>query len=223
MAAPTSAVLSNIITGLDATPIIRPGVGQVSSLLQRYLATITPAATQAASVLSRLVRVPSNAIIERVAVAFDAVSTTTFTGNIGLWYSDNSNDGTSLLNAGNLTAISSTFFASAVAMGALVVPTDETFAASAVNATDGNYLPSQSFLPIWQAVANSLALQTTPTGAFTNVGQAAHFNTPSVGGVNYVRSDDPGGFFDICVQLTTAGVGAAFKFNMFVDVAAPGA
>lgn len=222
MAAPTSAVLSNIVTGLDATPIIRPSVGQVSSVLQRYLGTITPAATQAITVLDRMVRVPSNAIVENVKVCFDAVSTTTFTGNIGVWYSDDPRDGTGILNAGNLTAISSTFFASAVAMGALVVPTDETFAASAAAATDGNYLPSNSFLPLWQAIANSLSAQNSPTGPFTSTTQSLQFNTPSANGSVFVISKDPGGYFDIGVQLTTVGIGAAFKFNMFVDIAAPG-
>lgn len=217
--APTSATLSTLITGLDAVPVVRPNVGGGAfGRVQRIMSTITPTATQPITVLNRMLRIPSNAIVPKVSVCFDAVSTTTFTGNIGLWYSDLL-DGTTQVNAGNLTPISSAFFASAVAMGTLVTPTEETFAAAALAFTDANYVPSQSNMPIWQAVANLLALQTTPVGAFTvATGPQPNFTTPSAGGTVYVRSTDPGGFFDIGVQLTTVAIGAAFKFNMFADI-----
>ncbi len=95
---------------------------------------------------------------------------------------------------------------------------------NADSVTDGVYLPSQSNLPIWQAMANSIALQTTPTGAFTvATGPQPHFATASAGAVVYVRSDDPGGFFDIGIQYTTTGVTTNQKLTMFVDVIAPGA
>lgn len=234
--APTSAVSSSVITNYDAFPIVRPNAGNGgASVVQRIQATITPAASQAVTVLSRIVRVRSNAIINKVAVILDSAATT-LTGNVGIWYSD-TNDGTNPANQGNLTAISSAFFAYQLAMATftylpgtdpanvvgLSAPVDITFAAATLALTDGNYVPSQSGYPLWQAIANLLALQTTPVGAFTNSSQAPHFNTASAGGSVYVRSDDPGGFFDICLQLTTTGSVANKALTMMVDFTQPGA
>lgn len=243
--APTSSAKTTVITNLDAQPIVRPAGGPYNmSRLQRIIGTITPGASQATSVLSRLVRIPSNGIIQRVAILLDAAATT-LTGNVGLWYSDSAYDGTSIINQGNLTAISSSFFAYELVMAAFypaqsgaaghatepgdgtVVqlgqgPVDITFANAGGALTDGQYLPSQSNFPIWQAVANSLALQTTPVGAFTNSTQTNVFNTASAGGSVYVRSVDPGGFFDICLQLTSTGSVANVKTTLFVDIAVPG-
>lgn len=236
----TAAVKSTVITNLDASPILRPSVGAVGGVLQRYIATITPTNSQATTDLSRIVRIPSNCIVQRVAVLADV--TGTFVGNVGLWYSDDTRDGTGILNAGNLTAISSAFFANSLVMSTLfpsatstfadpvqnsVVyppgPVDITFASAAQAMTDGNYIPSQATFPIWQAVANSLALQTTPVGAFTNATQIAHFNTASAGASVFVRSDDPGGYFDICMQPTTQGGATGVKTTFFVDIVTPGA
>jgi hypothetical protein len=234
--APTTATNSGIITNLDATPIIRATSGfGAAGALQRAVGTITPTASQATSVLNRLVRIPSNAIVHRVAIICDTAPTT-LTGNIGLWYSDTSTDGTGTANVANLTAISSAFFASALAMATflylpgtdpsntigLSAPVDVTFAAQTLLFTDANYVPSQAVFPIWQAVANLLALQTTPVGAFTQTSQQAHFNTPSAGASVYVRSDDPGGYFDVCLQLTSTGSGANVKVTCMVDYINPG-
>ncbi len=233
--APTTAVRSDIITNLHSSPIVRPSAGSGGAcIVSRKQATITPATSAATSVLHRMVRIPSNAIVSRVAIILDAAATT-FTGDIGLWYSDD-DDGTSAINRGNLTAISSAFFASVHPMATytylvgtdpanvvgLAAPVDMTFAAATLAFTDGNYIPSQSGYPIWQAVANLLALQTTPVGAFTSSAQAAHFNTASAGGSVYVRSDDPGGFFDICIKLTTTGSAANVKTTLIVDFVNPG-
>src|SRR6266849_3069695 len=162
--APTTAVKSNVIANLSATPVVRSSSHAAGpGRLLRMSSTITPSATQATSVLARMVRVPSDAVIQKVAVIFDLCSAMTFTGDIGLWYSD-ANDGTGILNQGNLTAISSAFFASVLAMGTfaynpgtnpanvigLSAPVDVTFAASSLAFTDANYVPSQSVTPIWQ-------------------------------------------------------------------------
>jgi hypothetical protein len=233
VASPTTATNSGFVGNLDATPLpIRNNFGASGGRLVRFVGTITPTPSQAVSVLNRLVRIPSNLIVHRVAVILNSPATT-LTGNIGLWYSDNPNDGTALANVGNLTPISSAFFASALPLATyayvpgtdpaatvgLPAPVDITFAASSLAFTDANYVPSQMVNPIWQAVSNLLALQTTPVGAFclpTN-GPQAHFNTPSAGGVVYVQSDDPGGFFDIGLQLTTAGSAANQKVTCIVD------
>jgi uncharacterized RmlC-like cupin family protein len=232
--APTSSVKSNVITNYDASPIVRPSSGAGGrGRVERYQATITPAASQATTVLSRMVRIRSNAIVSRVAIILDTAATT-LTGNVGVWYSDQ-NDGTGVINQGNLTAISSAFFASVLAMATfsynpgtdpanvvgLSAPVDVTFAASSLAFTDANYVPSQSVNPIWLAIANLLALQTTPVGAFTSSSQAPHFQTASAGASVYVRSDDPGGFFDIGIQLTSTGSAANVPVTMYVDVVDP--
>lgn len=230
--APTTATLSSVLTNLDATPLVRASAGQGSpGYLKRVQATITPTASQATSVLNRIVRVPSNVIVSRLAVALDSAATT-LTGNVGVWYSDSTSDGTSVVNQGNLTAISSAFFVYQLAMATfcyvpgtdpsntigIAAPVDITFANSGGALTDGQYIPSQSNQPLWKAIANSLALQTTPVGAFTSSAQAVNFNTASAGGVVFVRSTDPGGFFDICLQLTTTGSAANVPVTFFLDV-----
>lgn len=233
--APTTATSSGVITNLNASPPVRQTFGSGGAgRLTRLIGQITPTASQATSVLNRLVRIPSNCYLHKVAIILDAAATT-LTGNIGLWYSDSTTDGTSTGNAGNLTAISSAFFAYQLPMATftylvgtdpanvvgLSAPVDVTFAAATLALTDANYVPSQMGNPIWQAVANLLALQTTPVGAFTSSAQAAHFNTASAGGSVYVRSDDPGGFFDIGLQLTTTGSGANVKLTCLVDIVEP--
>jgi hypothetical protein len=233
--APTTATNSAIITNLDATPIVRGTSGQgAPGRMIRMQGTITPTASQATSVLNRLVRIPSNASVQRVSIITDTAPTT-LTGNVGLWYSDDTRDGTSVINAGNLTAISSAFFCSALAMATflylpgtdpanvigLSAPVDITYAAQTLLFTDANYVPSQSNQPIWKAVANLLALQTTPVGAFTNSTIDQQFGTASAGGSVYVRSIDPGGYLDVCLQLTTQGSSANVKVTCFVDYTMP--
>jgi hypothetical protein len=248
-AAPTTNLIkSALITNLDASPIVRSSVGVVGGVLQRYFATVTPAASQATSDLIRMVRVPSNAIIQSVRLLFDTEPTTA-AADVGVWYSDTTMDGTSVTNVAFSTAatiypISGAFFASAIDIsdyfpsmtaafaqpsdGTNITPptwVDITFA-NATNAnsvTDGFYIPSQSYLPLWQAMANSIALQTTPlaNGAFIQTTQQPHFNTAS-GGTAFVRSDDPGGYFDICVKYTTTGSVTAKLLSMVVDLINPG-
>lgn len=229
--APTTAVKSTVITNLDASPMVRTTAGfGAQAPLVRVQSTMTPTASQATSVLMRFCRVPSNAIIQRVAIILDAAATT-LTGNVGVWFSDVA-DGTGLLNQGNLTAISSAFFCSALAMATfayvpgtdpanvvgLSAPVDITFANSGGAFTDGQYLPSESINPLWKAIADNLALQTTPVGPFTNASKSTpDFTTASAGGSVFVRSTDPGGFFDIGLQLTSTGSSANVKTTMIVD------
>lgn len=230
--APTTQTLSNVITNLDATPIVRARSGRgAPGRLIRQQSTITPTASQATSVLNRMVRVPSNCTVTRVALLCDTPPTT-LTGNVGVWYSDLTSDGTSGVNAGNLTAISSAFFAYQLAMATFAAvpgtdpsntvglgggPIEITYANSAGAMTDGQYIPSAGNQMLWKAIANSLALQTTPVGAFTSSSSQPHFLTASAGASVFVRSDDPGGFFDICLQLSSTGSGANVAVTLFVD------
>ncbi len=230
--APTTNLLkSAVITNLDATPILRPtiGAGAFGRVVQAR-AVVTPAAAQATTDLIRCVRIPSNLIVTKLSVILDA-AVTTLTGAFGLWFSDDTRDGTNPAYAGGLTAISSNFFSSALAMATfayvpgtdpanvigLSAPVDLTFAASGLAFVDANYIPSQSIYPIWQAVANLLALQTTPTGPFTQTSIQPHFQTASAGASVYVRSDDPGGYFDIGYQESTIGSSANKPMTVIVD------
>ncbi len=245
--APTTNLLkSAVITNLDATPILRPtiGAGAFGRVVQAR-AVVTPAAAQATTDLIRCVRIPSNLIVTKLSVILDA-AVTTLTGAFGLWFSDDTRDGTNPAYAGGLTAISSNFFSSALAMATFAyVPgtdpanviglsapvdltfsdnsttfsqmVDLTFAASGLAFVDANYIPSQSIYPIWQAVANLLALQTTPTGPFTQTSIQPHFQTASAGASVYVRSDDPGGYFDIGYQESTIGSSANKPMTVIVD------
>src|SRR6267154_6398634 len=178
----TSTGASATITNLDAQPQVRAsaGAGAPSRVIRQY-GTASLAINTATTNLTRLVRIPSNAIIQCVKVILDANPSTSLAGSLGLWYSDsvNETDGTSLINAGNLTAISSAFF-----MPATVIST-------------------------WAAVA---AATVTKSSIDSN------FGTASAGASVYVRSVDPGGFFDICYQETTTGVNtSAVKLTCFVD------
>jgi hypothetical protein len=216
--APTTSVKSSVITNLDASPLVRASAGQgAPGRLIRTVGLAVAPINMATSNMLRLVRIPSNCIVLCVRLMLDTAPSTSLTGAVGLWYSDSTTDGTSVINQGNLTAISSAFFLPATVIttwntpsGVATVtstgaPIDITFANAGGAYTDGQYIPSNATKPIWQAVATSLALQTTPVGAFTNSAIDTHFQTASAGASVYVRSDDPGGYFDICYQETTTG------------------
>ena len=161
--------------------------------------------------------------MQKVLIATDTHATT-LTGSVGLWYSD-ANDGTSLLNQGNLTAISSAFFIDTFAMATFLyqpgtypsnnigvtAPVEVTFGNQTGTNYDGVYLPSNSNVPVWQAVYNALVAvgTTNAAGAFTS----------SAGVISVTK--DPGGFFDIGLQLTSTGSSANVKVTMWVDLAVP--
>ena len=84
---------STIITGFDASPIVRPTAGQggaVHKVVQ--FATITGVTGDTSSYTYRMVRLPTNSMVHRVLVTND-VAVTTWAGSIGLYFSD-ANDGT---------------------------------------------------------------------------------------------------------------------------------
>jgi hypothetical protein len=218
--APTTATKTTVITNLDALPAVRPTAGQGgATVVYRSVGVGTIAINQATSALSRLVRIPSNAIVQSVKIVLDAAPSTSLVGNFGLWFSD-ANDGTSAANQGNLTAISSAFFADTITITTFNVgvttpfaPVDITFGNSGGTNYDGVYLPSQAINPIWQAVYNSLVgLTTNAAGAFTTA-SGQHYIP---GGASTMG--DPGGFFDICFQATSTGVNtSAVKILCIVD------
>lgn len=202
-AAPTSATLSTVITNLDASPQVRASAGQGApgrDIVAWGTASIS--ATQATTVATRLVRIPSNAIIKLVEICIElnGGTATTVTGNLGLLFSDNTLnlDGTGPLNVGSLTPFSSACFMYQKALAAVVTPTDVTFGNAAGNScTDGFYVPSASGAPIWQALTQGGPFPQT-AGTWAGLGATSLSTSPS-----YQLSADPGGFFDVFFQATT--------------------
>ena len=211
--APTSAVKSDIITGLDATPFSRFTAGQGGAgrvAVQSCVANI--GATQATTVAMRLLRIPTNAILKKLEVVLELAggTATTLTGALGLLWSDNSNDGTPANYVGSLTPASSSAFAATLAMaGYTLTWHDVTFQNVAGNsATDGFYVPSASEMPLWLALTQGGPAPQTP-GAWAGLG-AVSLSTNAL----YQLNSDPGGFFDVFFQATTTtSLSAAMNFT----------
>lgn len=165
------------ITSLDATPPVRTtaGKGGVARMLVNTGSTAALTTAGTSGGILRMVRVPSNAIIKRVAWAVDA-SVTTFDADIGVYYSDKA-DGTTMSNVANAnTAIDASFFANAVDMHTVQIGwTDITF-----KKVGAGYLPSKSNKELWDA----LALSSDPEGFFdicmTNTSTTSGAPVPSL-------------------------------------------
>jgi hypothetical protein len=202
--APTSATLSTVITNLDASPQVRSSGGQ-GAPARRVTAfgTAVITATQATTVATRLVRIPSNAIVKavRIGVELNGVTITTLTGAVGLLFSDNANnlDGTASLNVNTLKPFSSACFCYQKAFAAILSMTDVTWDSvqNESSVTDGFYVPSASGAPIWQALTQGGPF---PQAAGTWAGNGATTLSTSP---SYQLTQDPGGFLDVFFQATT--------------------
>lgn len=145
---PTEALKSTPITNADASPPVfsNPGMGARARVMEAdgWLTATTAMDTGSTY---RLARVPSNAIVKHVLAHLDA-AVVTFTGDIGLYYAQ-ALDGT----AG--AVIDADFFASAVALAAIVTPTDYT-------RESGVYTGVKSQKELWDAAG----LTSDPGGYF---------------------------------------------------------
>ncbi len=212
--APTSLTKSVEITAIDASPPTRYTAGQGGPGRNVSVcghASIT--ATQATTVGTRLVRIPSNAIVRSVKLCMElnGGTATTVTGNVGLLFSD-ANDGTPLLNQGQLKPYSSCCFAYQVAFAAIVTPTEYAFNNAAGNsATDGFYVPTASIMPIWLALSQGGPGPQTD-GAWAGLGATSLSSAPG-----YQLNLDPGGFFDLFFQPTTT-TNISIAMYMFAEV-----
>lgn len=150
---------STAITNLDASPPSRGTAGKGATGNVKSIEGTTAALTtgNTAGGILRMVRIPSNAIVKRVSWAVDA-STTTFDADVGLYYSDDVRDGTTLANvAAANTAIDADMFGSAVDMHTAAVGwTDCTFEALS------GFLPSEVNKELWDAAG----LTSDPGGYF---------------------------------------------------------
>lgn len=152
----TEALLSTSITNLNATPRVQNTAGRGAPGRIHFVDGKTAAALSGTTTGStyRMVRIPSDCVVKRVRACLNA-AVTTFTVDIGLYYS-NTNDGTSSTNvAAADTAIDADFFGSAVALAAIVVPTEYT-------RESGEYSVAEMFQEVWQAAG----LSTDPGGFF---------------------------------------------------------
>jgi hypothetical protein len=180
-----------------------------------------------------MVRIPTYSIIKKVEIMLenDGASITTFTLSAGLYWSDNSNDGTPTLKVGSATAVSSACFAFQLDMSTYKNATnnggaggagksqwtDITFANSSGNSvTDGYYRAGASNMPIWLALSSGE--QVPP--AYDNLNQPKTNFSGLQTGTGYISStsndwygltQDPGGYVDICLNPTTANNLASAK------------
>lgn len=173
----TEALKATAVSNLDASPVTRlaPGAGGFA-----YMRTadgyLTATTGMASGSTYQMVRIPRNAIIKHIWMKLDA-TVTTFTANVGLYYSTSTTDGTAAANQG--AAVVNNCFASAVAY----------------------------------------ASQNTFTDLMNNV-TAANLDKTAWSGVGALTTD-PGGYFDVVINLTATSSGGAIVY-MEVQYVDPG-
>lgn len=119
------------VNNLNAVPPVRAtaGVGGAGRFVRQF-ATLKPTTAEVSTSTYDFIRVPSSAILSSIRMWLDTAMTT-FTGNLGLYYSSNWADGTDA-NAGvagtSTTAmtgsISTSCFQAALALAAVTSPTE---------------------------------------------------------------------------------------------------
>jgi hypothetical protein len=139
----TEYLKSSYLAGLDATPIVMPTTGEgAQGFLRSVSGTVTATTGELLGSTYQLVRFPTNSVIRHVYIGLDA-TVSTFTADIGLYYSTSTNDGTSAANRGlpvNSTTGSQLFGAGVSALNTIG---DVDYA----NAMGG----AKRNMPIWQA------------------------------------------------------------------------
>ena len=160
----TENLKSTQITNLDATTTRNDaGAGGASYLrfADGHGITGTDAVTSGSTY--QMVRIPSDCTVKRIMACIESTSgVTTFTADIGLYYSTSPYDGTqqskvAVVVSGTTgpTVVDADFFGSAVALAAIVTPTDYTN-------ESGNITNAKRMQPIWQAAG----LSSDPGGYF---------------------------------------------------------
>lgn len=160
----TEAIKSTPITNFDATPAVRPkGPGQAGGI--GVMCGVDATAAFADLVTSgstyRMVRIPSNAIVKKVVACLET-AVTTFTVDIGVYYDSSTARAEDLRS----DVIDADLFGSAVALAAVVVPTEYTMEST-------QYSCTEIMQPLWQAAGLSanpggmldIVLTTTATNA----------------------------------------------------------
>lgn len=142
----TETIKSTPITNFDATPAVRPklpGLPGGYGPLQVVDALAPFATAMDAGSTYRMVRLPSNAVVKRVEACIET-AVTTFTVDIGVYY--DTSVGRDADNRGDV--IDADLFASAVALAAVITPTDYTMEST-------QYSCTEIMQPLWQAAGLS--------------------------------------------------------------------
>ena len=140
----TFIVSSNFIANRDATPKVLSDpylVGGTISAAEGYVQTAS--AADGAGTVYRMFNIPSNARVESVKIANDALGTSC-TVDVGVWWPSFIPVGAGLSSSAANTAIHTTLFASVYNCSALQGITDIT------NQSLANGIATQE-LPLWQA------------------------------------------------------------------------
>ncbi len=140
-------LLSTAITSLNATPPVRTSAGFGGTGILRSIVGGTAALTtgDTAGGIMRMVRLPSNAMVQEVSWGVTA-STTTFDCDIGVYYSNATAGTAATIAAAADTAIDADRFASAVDMH-----TASTTGWLKATFESGVFLPAMTLQPLWQA------------------------------------------------------------------------
>ena len=205
---------SSLVTGYDASVPYRPQYGAGGGRTVVQVGSINPGTTDATTVVYRMVRVPTSAVINKLEVALElnGGTATTFTGNIGLYWSDNfPYDGTNAIKSGTNAAVSDSFFTWHYAMAAVNTFTDATFQNATGNSvTDGFYTPSASFQPLWLALTSGGyqgldATLNAPKGPWDGSNWSGLGAVSATSNDFYqLMNDQWQGFLDICFRPSSA-------------------
>lgn len=154
----TENIKSAAITNSDATPPVANTIGQGAPGNLRSIdgsCAVTSGVTAAGATTYQLCRIPSNAKVKSVKLWLDAASTT-ITGDVGLYYSTDHDGGAEHpAVAGLPVVIDADFFSSAVALAAIIEPTE-------VSGESGTFVGAKRLKRLWDAVG----LTVDPGGYF---------------------------------------------------------
>jgi len=176
---------STSIINADSLPILAGTIGEYAPGMLRCASDVCAALTgDSTNSVYKLVRIPTTAKIKSVYLTSNV--TVAGNGDISVFYSDSSTDGTNQSLGGptnaaavQISAADNKLFGAAQALTLANVRTDITFKNTFVpvaSATTGIVSANYQDTPLWQVL---VALGTTQFSA------------------------DPGGFFDLCVKVTT--------------------
>lgn len=170
----TSHLKSAAITNLDAIPRVPNTTGEgAAGPLREITGFVTAVAADAAGSTYQFVRVPTNAKIKSVVLSSEAQGAGKV--QIGVYYSDATNDGTASANQGAVVPTTGVnFFAQDVDLTSAVQPTEEVLQNMATSGANNISLLNT---PLWQA----LGLTADPGGMFDIVA-TVHTTAITTGG-----------------------------------------
>lgn len=150
----TEALKSTQVTSLDAVPVTNGGVtAGAGSFAEAIIntATISPTTGMTTGSTYQLMRMASNLQLKSIILYLDA-SVTTFAGDLTLYYSTSTGDGTAVSKQGTL--VTAHVFQTALDLHAITTPTEYLMG--------GNIKGASLNQPLWQMAA----LTSDPGGFF---------------------------------------------------------